>query len=87
MKVAGAPISWGVNELPDWGYRMPRDRVLAEIKQAGLDATELGPPGYFPAGPPELQRLLERHEMSVVAGFLATVMHDPAQSGRLRSTS
>ena len=87
MKVAGAPISSGVNELPDWGYRMPRDRVPAEMKQAGLDATELGPPGYFPARRSELQRLLERHDMSVVAGFLATVMHDPAQSRRLRSTS
>ena len=80
MKVAGAPISWGVSELPGWGYRVPPDRVLLEMKQVGLQATELGPPGYLPAGASDRRQLLDRHEMRLVAGFLATVMHD---AGRL----
>ena len=79
MKVAGAPISWGVNELTNWGYRMPPDRVLGEMKEVGLGATELGPPGYLPAGASERRRLLERFDLNLVAGFLATVMHDPAR--------
>lgn len=76
MKVAGAPISWGVNELPGWGHRMAPDRVLAEMKEVGLDATELGPPGYLPTGAAERRRMLERYGMRLIAGFLATVMHD-----------
>lgn len=24
MKIAGAPISWGVCEVPGWGYQLPR---------------------------------------------------------------
>jgi inosose dehydratase len=79
LKVAGAPISWGVSELPGWGYRMPPDRVLAEMRDLGLDATELGPPGYMPEDPVDRRELLDRHGMRLVAGFLAVVLHDRAQ--------
>jgi inosose dehydratase len=75
-KVAGAPISWGVSELPGWGYRMSPDRVLAEMREAGLHATELGPPGYMPEDPAARRELLERNGMRLVAGFLAVVLHD-----------
>jgi hypothetical protein len=30
-KIAGAPISWGVCEVPSWGYQLPPDRVLTEM--------------------------------------------------------
>ena len=42
-RIAGAPISWGVCEVPGWGYQLPPDRVLAEMQEVGLAATELGP--------------------------------------------
>jgi inosose dehydratase len=77
MKVSGAPISWGVHELPDWGFRMAPDRVLAEMKSVGLDATELGPPGYLPEDPRACREMLDRHELRLVAGFFAAVLHDP----------
>jgi inosose dehydratase len=76
VKVAGAPISWGISELPGWGYRMSADRVLAEMRAVGLDATELGPPGYMPDDPAARRELLERNGMRLVAGFLAVVLHD-----------
>ena len=76
MKVAGAPISWGVIEIPDWGYQMAPERVLGEMKSAGFDATELGPPGYLPEDPIECRELLDRHGLRLVAGFLATVLHE-----------
>ena len=48
MKIAGAPISWGVCEVPNWGYQMTPERVLTEMKQIGLTATELAPrAGYL----------------------------------------
>lgn len=47
-RLAGAPISWGVSEVPAWGHRMAARRVLAEMREAGLQATELGPPGFLP---------------------------------------
>ena len=76
MKVAGAPISWGVSELPGWGHRMAPARVLREMRELGLDATELGPPGYLPEEPGALRELLDGVGLSLAAGFLAVVLHD-----------
>ena len=50
-KIAGAPISWGVCEVPGWGYQLSPERVLAEMTQVGLAATELGPAGFLPNDP------------------------------------
>ena len=36
MKIAGAPISWGVCEVPGWGYQLSPRRVLAEMSEVGL---------------------------------------------------
>ena len=37
-RIAGAPISWGVCEVPGWGYQLGPDRVLAEMREVGLAA-------------------------------------------------
>jgi inosose dehydratase len=80
-RVAAAPISWGVSELPGWGYQMPRERVLGEVSQLGFEATEAGPPGYLPQGPDARSDLLRRHGLSLAGGFVATVLHDPETGG------
>ena len=45
-RVAGAPISWGVCEVPGWGHQLPADTVLTGMRRLGLAATELGPDGF-----------------------------------------
>ena len=35
-RIAGAPISWGVCEVPGWGYQLGPDKVLAEMRDTGL---------------------------------------------------
>jgi inosose dehydratase len=42
-RIAGAPISWGVCEVPGWGYQLGPQQVLSEMREVGLAATELGP--------------------------------------------
>lgn len=74
-RVAGAPISWGVCEVPGWGYQLGPDRVLAEMEQLGLAATELGPDGFLPADPAELARVLADHHLTAVGGFTPFVLH------------
>ncbi|MGW6934265.1 TIM barrel protein [Lentzea sp. NPDC054927] len=79
-KIAGAPISWGVCEVPGWGNVLPSDTVLAEMHSLGLTATELGPPDYLPADPAQLKTLLAGHELTLVGGFLAVTLHTDVQS-------
>ena len=79
-RTAGAPISWGVCEVPGWGVQLPADRVLAEMRGVGLSATELGSFGYLPTDPDDLRAMLERHDLSLVAGFNALALADPAAS-------
>ena len=50
-KIAAAPISWGVCEVPGWGHQLGADRVLSEMRAAGLSATELGPEGICRPSP------------------------------------
>jgi inosose dehydratase len=77
-KIAGAPISWGVCEVPGWGYQLPAGQVLAEMRALGLDATEFGPDGYLPADPAERAQLLGDHGLTAAGGFVPAVLHDPA---------
>jgi inosose dehydratase len=79
-KIAGAPISWGVCEVPGWGDVLPSETVLAEMHSLGLTATELGPPDYLPADPAQLKTLLSSHDLTLVGGFLAVTLHTNVQS-------
>ena len=74
-RVAGAPITWGVDGSPGWGFLMDRDRVLREMVESGLSATELGPDGYLPTDPSELQEFLARYDMSIVGGFVPALLY------------
>jgi len=73
-RIAGAPISWGVCEVPGWGHQLPPARVLAEMQEVGLAATELGPAGFLPPDPTDV---LARHELHAIGGFVPVVLHRP----------
>ena len=77
MKIAGAPISWGVCEVPDWGYQMSPDRVLTEMQEIGLTATEFGPQGWLPVDAVERAEVVGRYGLKPVGAFFLAVMHDP----------
>ena len=77
-RIAAAPISWGGCEVPGWGYQLPRERVLAEMREVGMVATEFGPDGFLPEGPAECSALLASYGLSAVGGFVTLVLHDPA---------
>lgn len=77
-RVAAAPISWGVCEVPGWGVQLGSDRVLTEITALGLRATERGPVGFLPSDPKEARAVLASHDLALAGAFLPVVMHDPA---------
>lgn len=75
-RVAASPISWGVSETPDWGYRIAPARLLEEMRRAGLRATELGPDGYFMGDSQVAAELAGEGNFSVIAGFVPAVLHE-----------
>jgi inosose dehydratase len=76
-RLAGAPISWGVCEVPGWGRMLPPDRVFAEMASLGLRATELGPIGYLPLDPARIRERMAPHGLRLVGGFVPLVLHEP----------
>ena len=77
-RVAGAPTSWGLCEVPGWGVQLPPERVLPEMSSLGIVATEAGPDGYLGDDAAAIEALLERHGLQLIGGFLPVVLHDPA---------
>jgi inosose dehydratase len=75
-RIAGAPVSWGVIEIPDWGYQMPAERVLREVAALGLVAVEAGPEDLLPRDPAEVSDVLAGYGLSLVGGFVPAVLHD-----------
>lgn len=78
-RVASAPISWGVCEVPGWGAMLPQKRVLAEMSGLGFTATELGAAGFLPEDPYELKDVLSEFGMTLIGGFTPVVVHDPSE--------
>jgi inosose dehydratase len=76
-RVAAAPISWGVCEVPGWGHQLAPERVLGEMVALGVAATEFGPEGFLPAGPQEKAAVLAEYGLAAVGGFVPVVLHDP----------
>lgn len=74
-RIASAPISWGVIEVPDWGVQLDRDRVLGEMVSLGITATEFGPEGFLPDAPADRARVLAEAGLSAVGGFFPAVLH------------
>ena len=80
-RLAAAPITWGVCELPGWGDVPPWEAVLDEMSAAGFGGTELGPAGFLPARPDVLRRELARRELALVGAFCPLPLRDPAAVG------
>lgn len=76
IKIAGAPISWGVCEVPGWGHQMDADRVLSEMQSIGFTACEFGPPGFLPEDAAGRLRELSAHKLKAVGGFYGIKLHD-----------
>lgn len=75
-RVAGAPISWGVCEVPNWGHQLEAERVLSEMHSLGLAATEFGPVGFLEVDPTAKAEQLASYGMKAVGGFLPVLLHD-----------
>lgn len=75
-RIAGAPISWGLCEVPGWGYQLTPGQVLSEMQGLGLVATEFGPPGFLDPDADSRVAQLAAYGLHAVGGFHVAVLHD-----------
>src|SRR5262249_37715571 len=86
-RLAAGPISWGVCEVPGWGLQLAVERVLGEMHELGIAATEAGPDGYLGtdgslgSDVSAVRELREQNELQLVGGFLPVVLHEPDNLG------
>lgn len=76
-RIAAAPISWGVCEVPGWGWQHQPSTVLTQMRELGITATEFGPDGFLPESPREKADVLAGYDLAAVGQFVPVVLHDP----------
>jgi inosose dehydratase len=77
MRIATAPVSWGIWEMTiDRPDLIPPEVFLETIVDMGYTSTETGPPGYFaPDGSAAVERA-GRHGVELIATFLPLRLDD-----------
>jgi inosose dehydratase len=74
LRIGTAPDSWGV-WFPDDPKQVPWQRFLDEVVAAGYTWIELGPYGYLPTDPHELEDELGKRGLRLSAGTVFTGFH------------
>src|SRR5260370_11678864 len=70
IRIATAPVSWGIMEVEGWVRQKSYGEVLDEMVQAGYAGTELGPHGFLPTDPKELKAELEKRNLALLGAFV-----------------
>jgi inosose dehydratase len=78
MRVGSAPDSWGVWHADD-PRQTPWWRFLDEIALAGYEWVELGPYGYLPSDPKQLEAELARRTLKVAGGTVPGILHEQSR--------
>ncbi|MDA8261899.1 MAG: TIM barrel protein [Actinomycetota bacterium] len=81
--VGSAPDSWGV-WFPDDPLQTPWPRFLDEVAAAEYDWIELGPFGYLPTDPRELQAELDKRGLRLSGGTVGGALHRPEELPAVR---
>lgn len=76
IRVGSAPDSWGV-WFADDPEQTTAERFLQEVSAAGYHWIELGPFGYLPTDPAQLQDQLDQYNLKVSAGTVFSQLHQP----------
>jgi inosose dehydratase len=74
IKVASAPVSWGIYEFEGIEPRFKYQQVLAEIRETGYTGLELGPYGYLPTQPSRLRDELDGRGLQLLSAFVPVAL-------------
>jgi inosose dehydratase len=78
IRLANAPVSWGIYEFEGTAQKYTYQRVLDEIVETGYQALELGPWGFLPTDPDALRPELDKRGLKLLSSFVPVNFADPA---------
>jgi len=70
IRIANAPVSWGIYEFEGAAQKYTYQRVLDEIAETGHSGLELGPWGFLPTDPDTLRPELEKRNLRLLSSFV-----------------
>jgi inosose dehydratase len=76
IKIASAPVSWGIYEFEGIEPKFKYTQVLDEIMQTGYTGIELGPYGYLPTDPAVLRAELDKRGLQLLSAFVPVKLVD-----------
>ena len=76
IRIASAPVSWGIYEFESIEPKFPYSRVLDEIAATGYTGIELGPYGYLPTDPAVLKAQLDGRGLQLLSAFVPVKLVD-----------
>lgn len=78
IRIANAPVSWGIYEFKGITPKYPYSRVLDEIAETGYSGIELGPWGYLPTDPDVLRAELDQRGLRLLSSYVPVKFADAA---------
>jgi inosose dehydratase len=78
IRIASAPVSWGIYEFEGIEPKFTYGRVLDEIAETGYTGIELGPYGYLPTDPAVLREELQKRGLQLLSAFVPVRLVDAA---------
>lgn len=76
IKIASAPVSWGIYEFEGIEPKFKYTQVLNEITDTGYTGIELGPYGYLPTNPDVLRNELGARGLQLLSAFVPVNLVD-----------
>ncbi|MGH9673406.1 MAG: sugar phosphate isomerase/epimerase family protein, partial [Bryobacteraceae bacterium] len=77
IRLANAPVSWGIMEVEGWSPSLAAAQFLDELKRAGYAGTELGPYGFLPTDPAVLGEMLRVRGLALISAFVPLRLKEP----------
>ena len=76
-RIAAAPVSWGICEVPGWGYQLPAGQALAGMARIGVTSSELGPDEFVPGSAAAKRQQFAEAGIQCIGAFCPVKLHDP----------
>lgn len=76
IRIANAPVSWGIYEFDALEQKYTYQQVLDEIVETGYEGLELGPWGFLPTDPEALRPELEQRNLKLLSSYVPVKLAD-----------